>query len=314
MKKRIFLLCLCLAMFLSSCANQTHQDEGSSPSESNPIGSQPPENNDVQYIIYSEYGIPIKSNLPSEQIQTNPVDKKDFSFMTHTEDVEKPDNIGNTHTLNIAGQSYNLDYDRTYRTALYSSDELKSHAEVISFKNDYISARFRASDGTLLFFSDLNINGHVSGNLTENEAKELAKETLTEVYGDDILNEYVFDHVLFTENQLTTQYGVIYTKYVHGMPTNDKLQISFNMKGQLISIHSKYFGIYDTAEEHFTKEQIDNAFAYLKSALGDEYNIYSTILTVDSLGDYYLEASATTLIGSPFKDDPILVGIYINIE
>ncbi|MBQ3490562.1 MAG: hypothetical protein IJA86_08225 [Clostridia bacterium] len=312
MKKRIFLLCLCLAMFLSSCANQTHQDEGSSPSESNPIGSQPPENNDVQYIIYSEYGIPIKSNLPSDQIHIESADNKIFSFASRTK-IEKPDNIENTRTLNIAGQSYDLDYDRTYRTALYSSDKLKSYAEYIRFKSDHVYADYRVKDGTLLFFLDSDIDKLASGNLTENKAKELAQTTITELYGKNILNDYVFDQVIFTNNQMYVQYSVIYRKYVHGMPTNDDISLSFNMQGKLIAVNSLLLGVYDDAEEHLTKEQIDNAFAYLKSALGDEYNIYSTILTVDSLGDYYLEASATTLIGSPFGD-PIPVGIYINIE
>lgn len=297
MKKRMILLCLCLAMLLSSCSNQTLQNDND--------GSAPQASDEVQYSLYlsgSDGGGTITLNLPSEQIQTKPADQKTFSFSTETK-IEDPNNEGSSRTLKIASQSYDLDYKRTYRTKLYESDQLKSHAEIIDFRKNNIHANYRASDGALLFFANLNREvRNISGDLTEDEAKELAVSTLTEVYGKDIFNEYVLDYVLFTDNQSRKRCSVIYTKYVHGIPTNDMIQLGFNLKGELIAINSLMLGVYDNAEKDITKEQIDNALAYLNDTLGA---VSSPTLIVDSLGDYYLKAySGTTM---PFE-------VYINIE
>ncbi|MBE6649653.1 MAG: hypothetical protein E7614_09120 [Ruminococcaceae bacterium] len=304
MKKRTILLslCLCLAILLSSCSNQTPPNDND--------GSKPSEGNEVQYSLYlsDSYGSAILNlNLPSEQIQTKPADEKNF-FVSSKTKIEDPDNIGSTRTLKIAGQSYDLDYTRTYRTKLYESDQLKSHAEIIDFRKNKIRAEYRASDGELLFFGDLNMEGrNISGDLTEDEAKELAVSTLTEVYGKDIFNEYVFDYVLFTDNQSTKRYSVVYTKYVHGIPTNDMIQMGFNLNGNLISINALMLGVYDNAEKDITKEQIDNALAYLNSTLEE---VSLPTLIVDSLGDYYLRAYSSTTVNGAYM--PFIV--YINIE
>ena len=299
MKKRTILLsiCLCLAILLSSCSNQTHPNDND--------GNEPSERKEVQYSLYlsgSDCGGTLNLNLPSEQIQTKPADQKTFYFTSKIK-IEDPNNEGSSRTLKIAGQSYDLDYFKTYRTELYDSDQLKAHAESIEFKKNKIYADYRVSDGALLFFANLNREvRNISGDLTEDEAKELAKATLTEMYGEDILNQYVFDEVVFTDNQMTTRYGIIYRKYVHGIPTNDQMSISFNMNGEVLSINARLLGVYDNAEKDITKEQIDNALAYLNDTLGA---VSLPTLIVDSLGDYYLRAySGTTM---PFE-------VYINIE
>ena len=296
MKKRTILLslCLCLAILLSSCSNQTTQNDN--------VESNQSESKEVQYSLYlvDNYNFStVNLNLPSDQIQTKPADEKTFSFSTKTK-IEDPNNEGSSHTLKIAGQSYDLDYYRTYTTKLCESDRLKSHAEIIDFRKNKIRAEYRASDGALLFFSNLNREArNISGDLTEDEAKELAVSTLTEVYGKDIFNEYVFDYVLFTDNQSTKHCSVVYTKYVHGIPTNDMIQLGFNLKGELIAINSLMLGVYDNAEKDITKEQIDNALAYLNDTLGA---VALPTLIVDSLGDYYLQAYSGYSI------------VYINIE
>ena len=114
MKKRTILLslCLCLAMLLSSCSNQTPPNDND--------GHEPSKSNEVQYSLYlsgSDGGGTLNLNLPSEQIQIKPADQKTFSFASKTK-IEKSDNIENTRILKIADQSYNLDYVKTYRTAL----------------------------------------------------------------------------------------------------------------------------------------------------------------------------------------------------
>ena len=112
MKKRTILLslCLCLAILLSSCSNQTTQNDN--------VESNQSESKEVQYSLYlvDSYNFStVNLNLPSDQIQTKPADEKTFSFSTKTK-IEDPNNEGSSHTLKIAGQSYDLDYYRTYTT------------------------------------------------------------------------------------------------------------------------------------------------------------------------------------------------------
>ena len=235
----------------------------------------------------------------SDRVSFEDASQKTFSFSRDTI-FDNSDLVGTTRKLNIGDKSYSLTYSKSYRTKLYSSEKFKPYAEFITFKADDLSVYYRADDGALIFFSDLNVgNLTVSGELTEDGAKALALDTIISLYGESVAREYILDDIVFTDTPLTKAYTVVYTKYVYDTPTNDKIQLSYNMQGDLVTVNAKLLGVYDDATDHLSQKQIDEAKAVLNEALADDWSILTVTLVIDSLGDYYLKAQAakTTEVG-----------------
>jgi hypothetical protein len=245
----------------------------------------------------------------SDRVSFEDASQKIFSFSRDTI-FDNSALVGTTRKLNIGDKSYSLTYSKSYRTKLYSSEKFKPYAEFITFKADDISVYYRADDGALIFFSDLNVgNLTVSGELTEDGAKTLALNTIISLYGENVAREYVLDDIVFTDTPLTQAYTVVYTKYVYDMPTNDKIQLSFNMQGDLVTVNAKLLGVYDDATDHLSQKQIDEAKAVLNEALADDWSILTVTLVIDSLGDYYLKVQTAKTTANGIAATELFIGI-----
>ncbi len=245
----------------------------------------------------------------SDRVSFEDASQKTFSFSRDTI-FDNSDLVGTTRKLNIGDKSYSLTYSKSYRTKLYSSEKFKPYAEFITFKADDLSVYYRADDGALIFFSNLNVgNLTVSGELTEDGAKALALDTIISLYGESVAREYVLDDIVFTDTPLTKAYTVVYTKYVYDIPTNDKIQLSYNMQGDLVTVNAKLLGVYDDATDHLSPKQINEAKAVLNEALADDWSILTVTLVIDSLGDYYLKAQTAKTAADGIAAAELFIGI-----
>ena len=308
-----------MAVLLSSCArkdagnlNSAETTEGIPNDTSSVITST---DNDTSHNKTTEYTIYFGSaegdniQLSFDDIKLETANSKIFWFAGQTQ-VEKSKETADSCSISIGNNHYDLEYSRSYRTDLYKSEKLKSFSEFVAYENDDALVEYRSGTDMLSMFTNYDREARIAdGSLTENEAQTLAKTHLIALYGDDIFNEYDDVSVFFSENSIQKGYAVVYTKNVYGIPTNDNLQIFLNMKGEVISVNAKNIGIYDDAEESLSKEQIYSAISTLSSSLGKDYNVLTTTLIVDSLGDYYIYAQATVQKGS----ERIPVEFYINV-
>ena len=296
MKKTLFIICICLSMILSSCNASK-----------------------VEYCIYYETSdsadrVPCRLDAKNATVKGATAAGKNFHIKSMN-NIEKKSGYKTSRELEVGGIKYDLDYKKSYVNDLYSLEKYKSVSEFDRYMNDdSILAEFKAGTDTLIFFVDANEKSRkATGNLTEEQAKELAKAVITDQYGEDMLREYDFERVIYTDDRERHEYTVVYTKYIHGMPTNDSIQIGFNMRGEVLSINAMLMGIYNDAEKDVSKKQIEAARNVLYDCVPENWEMSSdgACLIIDSLGDYYLELN---LFGKREDGTSDIRTLYINVK
>ena len=291
MKKTLFILCICLSLILSSCNTA-----------------------EVEYCIYYGTSDGEVVGLPESDIKIKSATEKVFNISNRTS-IEKGDDYKPSCVIAIGSRSYDLNYVRTYRTELHTSEKHRELSEIDRFivDNRIVAEYISGTDVLLSYFEGGDEIRFVNGDLTENKAKELSETVIKAQYGEEVLSEYVFEKASYTDDESGRTYTVTYTKFVHGMKTNDNIRLVFNMQGELIGLSAKYFGVYKYAEDDVSSEQIKKAREALIESVSDDWTIYeeSMLLIIDSLGDYYLEAAANNNKG---QGEMSFIQLYINVK
>lgn len=298
MKKTLLILCICLSVILSSCANddieyRIYYDTLDIMYEDGSTGN---------YTFYKP-GLDVKIGI----ISGNP----DFSI-DHGDAIKDEGDAPKHRTLEIGGESYELEYLKTYRSPLYTLEKYQSFSQSDEYEQDKIYAEFRSGSDILLRYHDNSSKKMVVGDLTEEEAKKLAKDIVAAQYGEAVFNEYTFDNVRFAETLSQSFYEVTYTRYVHDIPTNDTIRVAFNLKGHLYFLIAPRFGMYKDAEKEISSRQIKKAIEFLTDCLSDEWVLCEDpVLMMDSCGVFYVSITAKNKGGNA---RPNLIPLYINVN
>ena len=306
MKKTIILICAILTMsVLVSCASNTQTNNKGDGNLSNKAP--------VQYSIYYD---PSAGGLESSEGESTGItlknaESKIFSFASKNE-VSKPSDVEEVKTIELNGKLYSLPYRQTYETAISGASDFAKYGKFNGYKSDTARIDTRLGTGELLFFANVDINDRtVSGNLTADEVRTIADATLVSLYGELAQQEYEYESTLHTDTQQKVGYSVVYRKYVWGVRTNDSIQISVNMKGDIMAINAKSLGMFSLAESQITKEEIDNAIAALHETFSDEWTVYDEKLILDAEGDYYVSAGIYRKAESGMTE---AFAVYINVQ
>ena len=287
------ILTLLLVFSLASCANT------------------PMPENEKDYVIYY---YPSAGNLIENEKETTDAtfenaETKVFSFSSKTE-IDKPHNAENQQNFELNGKTYSLEYSKSYKTALSSSDSLKGYSLFNSYRSDTVLADTRVDTNELLMFTILDTDELIAaGDVTEDEAMAVAESTFLSLYGKESRNEYTCEDTVYTDTELVVQYTVVYRKYVFGIPTNDTVQISVNMKGDVVGINAKSMGMFSSAEEQLSKDSISDALSMLNKTFSDDWNIGTTMLVLDAEGSYYISAQLSRNVSGELE----AMLVYINV-
>lgn len=304
MKKAIVIISyILLATIMVSCVNTANLDG----TKENDL---PPESS-KEYIIYSypSAGGSLNDEQGAVDITFKDAETKIFSFAGKTE-IEKPRDADNQLTFQLNGETYSLEYSRSYETKLSSSNKFNSYSKFNTYRSDDIYADTRASTNELLLFINFDKTDlKATGDLTEDEAKRIAESTILSLYGEDVKNEYIYATTVYTDSQSVRHYTVVHRKYVWGTPTNDEIQISVNMRGEVVGINAKNLGLFSHAEEQVEKKAIADAISVLEKTYSNNWSILAKTLILDSEGDYYIYAQ----LARKNTDGIDALGVYINV-
>lgn len=270
-----------LTTVLASCANNLENAK-----ENN--SSTEPKN----YVIYSNTadGESFKEEQDSIEITFKDAGTKVFTFSRKTK-ISKPSDADDQQTLELNGKTYSLQYSRTYETELSSSKNFKEYSKFNTYESDMIRVDTRVATNELLFFANLDQNDSiVTGDMTEDKAKIIADSTILSLYGESAQQEYTYETTVYTNSQLMVEYTVVYRKYVWGIPTNDAIQISVNMKGEVVAVNARSLGMFSLAESQIEKKAIEDAISTLQATFSENWTIGTTTLVLDAEGDYYISA------------------------
>lgn len=302
--------CILLAIGMTACMdasglNETHVDATTTEKSEN-------------YVIYfspslEDASVEAKEN--DDQVTYESADVNVFSLAGRTK-IDRLNNVQEKKSLEINGKTYSLNYQYTYENALSSSKDFKEFSRYVSYKDDTTKAETRPGTNELLLFIDYyKINVESTGNITEARAEEIALETILSLYGQEVKDKYTYETTVCAYENSSKLYGVcvVYTKYVYGLPTTDRIQILVNMDGDVCSINSMYLGLFSNAEDRIEKEAVDNARAELRERFSENWLIFDEKLIVNANGEYYLSATLSSkgIVSEDSESAPFVV--YINI-
>lgn len=304
MKKLLSVLCcLFLTTIMASCANTSNLDNNMEKERL------PESTKDYVIYYYPSAGKLLKDEQETTDVTFENAETKVFSFSSKTE-INKPHDAEDQRSFELNGKTYSLEYSKTYETALSSSNSLKSYSLFNSYRSATVRADTRVETNELLMFTILDENELiVAGDVTKDEAKAIAESTFLSLYGDKSKSEYTYEDTVYTDSELVVQYTVVYRKYVWGTPTNDTIQISVNMKGDVVGVNAKSMGMFSLAEEQLSKDSISDALSMLNKTFSGEWGIGTTMLVLDAEGNYYISAQLSRNVSGELE----AVLVYINV-
>lgn len=236
--------------------------------------------------------------------------KLDFDYNDSTEMTNEE--AEPTKLFSIDGQEYELAYKGSFSSPLANSanESLTEKGLIDEYVLEgKIRVRYRQKSGELesvLVFD----NRAVEGDFTEEEAKERADALLAEDCGEALSAQYTSE-VLASNDSLNKVIGVLYTRYICGYETSDRVYYNFNLRGDLVDFSATQFGIFDSIESELTLEKIQSAENVLLNTISDQYVISSKVLELEAGGTPYLHVYASYPLANG-EFDP--VEFFINIE
>ena len=300
--KNIILITLA---FLLMCFTACNSSNGAEDTNNNIVS---------ESVEYSFYYVPSVGGTLSTDISSKiPANINNKNFSGGTKKLEADLNkVENKNVdITIGNISHKVNYKDTYEEELFCNDRFNAFSVYDKYRGETCEIEVRRTDSKLTFFFNRDMSKYtVSGNLTEEQAKKIAKEQIVSLYGESILDEYRQDRIIRTESQLTNDYTVLYTKYVHGLPTLDDIEISINMHGELISVNALYLGVFDNSEKELTQVQIDNALKAMNENISNKCTLKAHTLTIDSEGYYYIRANGYI----KGENGTEAITLYINVE
>lgn len=181
---------------------------------------------------------------------------------------------------------------------------------VMCIQSGQYHVAYQLETGRLIDFFDSKLYRNVNGEFTEADAIAKSKQIVKEVYGEECL-KYYSSHPC--ESQLGDD-GVIaisYIKYVGGYPTNDRVVLHFNQKGELCGLSAECYGFFETVAEKYPVQQFKNAETVLNKHLDSvAVSHQDARLLMSTQGKCYLEVRANC--GTEEKVS--MRTFYINVD
>ena len=240
--------------------------------------------------------------LESKENAKVKVSSEQKKFYLPTSELERDENAPDTFVCYIGADEITFNFKKTYEMGERKLNKYEAE--------DRTYIEIDAITGELAFFSSKSGLKKEDGDLSEEQAKKIAEDTICKLYGANTLNEY--KHKVTIKNDKDRKfYANVYSKYVHGVVTNDDIEICVNMKGEVTSINALYKGTLAGIEKEVSQKDIEDALSAVKEYLGDEWIIddYKEIVS-DSQGDYYINAFIRRTVDGEVQSETI----YININ
>ena len=216
-----------------------------------------------------------------------------------------------TKTFTFENQSMEMSYSRSEVLPIQHSQysNLQKHSVVDVYVKDKKLLKIRHSTGEVIGYyeADLSLK-KANGDLTKEEASDLAAKLITQLYGKNTLKDYELK-----ENQfIDSTWRITYTRYLFGSPTEDTIRIHFNGKGELVFLNAINFGNYQHLKDEISKEHIEYAEKLLRSSISSSWTVDNRHwLILDADGKCYVKliAAQKDAVGILASDE-----FYINVN
>ena len=253
--------------------------------------------NETEPVITGDgYTIYVKEKAPD--FKKANMQKKDFGiriksydegdFYENYDTLLKDTNAKDEYTLEIGGQQLLFKFTKTYE---YSNNYTADDGSTLSVNISTGKIRYYYRSGT----PDKN-----SEDITAEQAEQLAKEVIGDLYGSDILDKYVVNEIARRDGCHVCgypYYAFSCKQYVYGLVWCGSIGVEISTKGDIDSVSKVNTAIYkgieqeaEQIEKSISKKSLENTLAVLEKYFeGSEWTLQnSNAIVVDASGNYYV--------------------------
>lgn len=318
MNIKLLSLLLIVALLLSGCAKpSSEQTSVSAPTDDTATTAEPlaTENlhTSAKYRIY-DTSMCLQAGIvqPSEDDSVEwGRDYIEFSYSSKTRYDNK--DAKQERTFTIGGKKYTLNYRDSYRTRLTQSARKELHQLGVgesyyfgsSREGNRVNIDISPETNRILYFDDSSYACE-EGDLTQDQAVEIASDLFAELYGEALAREYQPDHISFVDNNSVHHYTIYFTRYICGYRTEDWIYFCIDVQGNLFSLLADNLGTMKHLESSITQEMVINAETALRNSVPSCYEIIDKYLMMDVDGNCYLHCRFSLLNLDPDLPEEIL--------
>ena len=295
MKKVIMLIvALSLSIIMISCNKDNKETQDNQETEK--------ENKEYAIYLADSYSYDPLTLESKENAKVKVSSEQKQFYLSKSDTLERDENAPDAFVYNIGADEITCNFQKTYEMGSKKLNRYMSE-ESTTIDIDVIT-------GEIVFLSSNVERAKKDGELSEEQAEKIAEETICKLYGSNTLNGY--KHWITTKKEENRKiYSVVYSKYLHGILTNDDIEIRINMKGEVVSINALYKGTLLGIENEVSQKDIEDALSAVADFFGDKWTIddYKEIVS-DSQGDYYIRTFVYRMVDGARQSETI----YININ
>lgn len=140
--------------------------------------------------------------------------------------------------------------------------------------------------------------------ISKEEVCKIANEAIVSIYGEEIAAKYQLKEVISGGN-----YGVVFARYVHGIPTNDEIHFSISHDGRLLRVRADMFGAFENMENEVSEADIEESKKLLINNVSEDVDISYYQIMLNEDGKYYL-----CLTGNMRTEAGGIFYAYVNIN
>ncbi len=141
--------------------------------------------------------------------------------------------------------------------------------------------------------------------ISKEEVCKIANEAIVSIYGEEISAKYQLKEVISGGN-----YGVVFARYVHGIPTNDEIHFGISHDGRLLRVRADMFGAFENMENEVSEADIEESKELLINKASEKASISNDFqIKLHEDGKYYLILRGTM----PTEGGGIFY-VYVNIN
>ena len=298
MKKTLNILLALFMLALVGCAQNNTKSNNNEPITYQIYCSSP------QSVITNE------SETNSETTKTAFHSASDLQlYLSDSQKYTNP-NASQFKEFSIGNETFRAELSNSFSPKTQSKfQEFESYDNYVNTEGERISFSFRKDTDELVFFLAYDRNNESKSGISQQEAKEIATELFVKLYGNEMLAEY--NHIIDAMNSSKTYYSFYFCKAINGIRTQDRVMISINFQGQLLSLNAKTLGILDEIKSDITEKHLSDAETALRSSISKSYEIKDRELFVDfNTGKCYLQVLAGFTKDNAFSSDYF----YINVN
>ena len=250
-------------------------------------------------VIFCSSPTELKQQLKADAkvVIKDVAERKDFSLSVDDTVVEKKNGTPYVKTITIGNETFEISYEESRASETYQSlsTHLKAYAGVDKYStphNDGVywgKPTFEFSQETGKLTKYFKGTGFMKrGNLSEEELKKIADQTIYDFYGFDAASnpDYIYEvrHSIDPQDSRFDCYHLSYCRYINGYETDERISVCIDTSGQIIIIDQN-LGLYDEIAETITGEKINSAIEKFTKLFSNSSTIKDDIyLSIDNYG------------------------------